>query len=108
MVPFATCSGPGTVGQYINTRAFMDAVGHFGSSGRGVCTGPGLNNWDIAALKNIKFTERLNMQFRAEFFNAFNHVSYAGFSSNVDSASFGRLTSGHDPRIIQLGLKLYY
>lgn len=108
MAAGASCSGPGTVAQFINTAAFADAVGHFGNASRGVCTGPGLNNWDIAALKNIKFTERFNMQFRAEFFNAFNHVSYAGFSSNVDSSSFGRLTSGHDPRIIQLGLKLYY
>lgn len=108
MVAGASCSGPGTVAQFINTSAFMDAVGHFGNASRGVCTGPGLNNWDIAALKNIKFTERFNMQFRAEFFNAFNHVSYAGFNSNRDSSSFGRLTSGHDPRIIQLGLKLYY
>jgi hypothetical protein len=108
MVPFATCSGPGTVGEYINTSAFRDAIGHFGSASRGVCTGPGLNNWDIAALKNIKITERFNMQFRAEFFNAFNHVSYAGFDSNVDHAAFGRLTSAHDPRIVQLGLKLYF
>ncbi|MHB8486292.1 MAG: carboxypeptidase-like regulatory domain-containing protein [Candidatus Acidiferrales bacterium] len=108
MAAGASCSGPGTVAQFINTSAFTDAVGHFGNAGRGVCTGPGLNNWDIAALRNIKITERFNMQFRAEFFNAFNHVSYAGFSSNRDSSSFGRLTSGHDPRIIQLGLKLYY
>ena len=108
MVPFASCSGPGTVAQYINTKAFTDAVGHFGSAGRGVCTGPGLNNWDISAMKNIKFTERFNMQFRAEFFNAFNHVSYLSFDSNVDHSRFGRLISGHDPRIIQLGLKLYF
>ena len=108
MVAGASCSGPGTVAKFINTAAFVDAAGHFGNAGRGVCTGPGLNNWDIAALRNIKFTERLNMQFRAEFFNAFNHVSYAGFNSNVDSSKFGRLTSGHDPRIIQLGLKLYF
>lgn len=108
MAAGASCSGPGSVAKFINTAAFTDAVGHFGNAGRGVCTGPGLNNWDIAALRNIKFTERFNMQFRAEFFNAFNHVSYAGFSSNVDSSSFGKLTSAHDPRIIQLGLKLYF
>lgn len=108
MVAGASCSGPGTVAQFINTGAFVDAAGHFGNAPRGVCTGPGLNNWDITAAKNIKMTERFNMQFRAEFFNAFNHVSYAGFSSNRDSSSFGRLTSGHDPRIIQLGLKLYF
>lgn len=104
----ASCSGPKTVGQYINTSAFTDAAGHFGDSPRGVCTGPGLNNWDIAALKNIKLTERFNMQFRAEFFNAFNHVSYSSFEQYTDSSRFGRLLSGHDPRIVQLGLKLYF
>lgn len=104
----SSCSGPGTVAQYINTAAFTDAIGHFGNSGRGVCTGPGLNNWDIAAMKNIKITERFNLQFRGEFFNAFNHVSYLSFNNFTDSSRFGRLTSGHDPRIIQLGLKLYF
>jgi len=104
----SSCSGPGTVAQYINTAAFTDAIGHFGNSGRGVCTGPGLNNWDIAAMKNIKISERFRMQFRGEFFNAFNHVSYLSFNNFTDSSRFGQLTSGHDPRIIQLGLKLYF
>ncbi|MHB8412890.1 MAG: carboxypeptidase-like regulatory domain-containing protein [Candidatus Acidiferrales bacterium] len=104
----SSCSGPGTVAQYINTAAFTDAIGHFGNSGRGVCTGPGLNRWDIAAMKNIRISERFRMQFRGEFFNAFNHVSYASFNNFTDSSRFGQLTSGHDPRIIQLGLKLYF
>jgi Carboxypeptidase regulatory-like domain len=102
------CSGPGTVAQYINTAAFTDAVGHFGDSGRGVCTGPGLNNWDIAAMKNIKLSERFNMQFRSEFFNAFNHESFNSFDDDVDDSIFGQLDGGHDPRIIQFGLKLNF
>ena len=104
----ASCSGPKTFNEYINTAAFTDAIGHFGSSGRGVCTGPGLNNWDIAAMKNIKVNERFNMQFRSEFFNAFNHESFNSFSSSKDAPSFGRLNGGHDPRIIQFGLKLNF
>lgn len=104
----ASCSGPKTFAQYINTAAFTDAIGHFGSSGRGVCTGPGLNNWDISAIKNIKINERFHAQFRSEFFNAFNHESFSSFSSNVDSSTFGRLNGGHDPRIIQMALKLYF
>ncbi|MHB8754398.1 MAG: carboxypeptidase-like regulatory domain-containing protein [Candidatus Acidiferrales bacterium] len=104
----SSCSGPGTVAQYINTAAFTDAIGHFGSSGRGVCTGPGLNNWDISAMKNIKINERFRMQFRGEFFNAFNHVSYSSFDNFTDDSTFGQLNGDHLPRVIQLGLKLYF
>lgn len=104
----ASCSGPQTFNQYINTAAFTDAIGHFGDSGTGVCTAPGVNNWDIAAMKNIKVSERFSMQFRSEFFNAFNHESFKTFNTELDSATFGRLTGGHDPRIIQFGLKLNF
>lgn len=103
-----SCSGPKTFAQYINTAAFATAIGVFGNSSHGVCTAPGLNNWDIAALKNIKVTERIHLQFRSEFFNAFNHESFNSFDNNVQDATFGQLNGGHDPRIIQFGLKLYY
>jgi hypothetical protein len=103
-----TVNGPKTPGQWFNTKAWTDAIGHFGNSGRGVVIGPGFNNWDLAAIKNIKIIERVNMQFRAEFFNAFNHPSFLGVSTNVDSSLFGQVTSTHDPRIVQFGLKLYF
>jgi hypothetical protein len=50
----------------------------------------------------------VNTQFRAEFFNAFNHPSFLGVSTNVDSSLFGQVTSTHDPRLIQFGLKLNF
>jgi hypothetical protein len=104
-----SCGGPKTVAQYINTAAFTTAIGHFGTAGRGECTGPGFNNWDISGIKNIQMSERFRMQFRAEFFNAFNHVSFNSFDNNVgDGTLFGQLNGTHDPRIIQLGLKLYF
>jgi hypothetical protein len=104
----ASCNGPKTFAQYINTGAFTTAIGHFGSAGRGICGGPGLNNWDIAAIKNIKITERFNMQFRSEFFNAFNHESFNSFDNGQEDSTFGQLNGGHDPRIIQFGLKLNF
>jgi hypothetical protein len=103
-----SCGGPKTVAKYINTASFTDAIGHFGTSGRGVCTGPGLNNWDISGIKNIQMSERFRMQFRAEFFNAFNHVSFNSFDNFTDDSTFGQLNGTHDSRIIQLGLKLYF
>ena len=101
-------SGPGTVAEFINTSAFTDAFGHFGTSGRGVVLGPGLNNWDIAGIKNIKVTERVSAQFRAEFFNAFNHVSFNSFDNYTDDPAYGSLNGDFTPRIIQFGLKLYF
>jgi len=104
----SSCSGPKTVAQYINTAAFTGAVNHFGDSGRGVCGGPGLNNWDISAIKNTQIGERLRLQFRAEFFNAFNHVSFNSIDNFLGDSTFGQLNGDHDPRIIQFGLKLYF
>ena len=103
-----SCGGPKTVAKYINTAAFSNAIGHFGTAGLGSCTGPGFNNWDISGIKNIQMTERFRMQFRAEFFNAFNHVSFNSFDNFVGDSTFGQLNGTHDPRIIQLGLKLYF
>ncbi|HLZ50058.1 MAG TPA: carboxypeptidase regulatory-like domain-containing protein [Candidatus Acidoferrum sp.] len=101
-------AGPKTANAWFNTKGWTDAIGHFGNSGRGVITGPGFNNWDLAAIKNFKITERVNTQFRAEFFNAFNHPSFLGVSTNVDSSIFGQVTSTHDPRLVQFGLKLNF
>ncbi|HYL61671.1 MAG TPA: carboxypeptidase regulatory-like domain-containing protein [Candidatus Methylomirabilis sp.] len=103
-----TMAGPKTANEWFNVKGWTDAIGHFGNSGRGVIAGPGFNNWDIAAIKNIRITERVNTQFRAEFFNAFNHPSFLGVSTNVDSSLFGQVTSTHDPRLIQFGLKLNF
>jgi len=99
---------PGTVAEFINTANFTDAWGHFGTAGRGIITGPGINNWDLAGIKNIKISERFSAQFRAEFFDAFNHVSFTGFDNVTDDTTFGRLTGDFTPRIIQFGLKLIF
>ncbi len=101
-------TGPKTAQQWFNTTAWAVAKGHFGTSGRGVVYGPGFNHWDLAAIKNTRISERISTQFRAEFFNAFNHTSFLGVSTNKNSPLFGQVTSTHDPRIIQLGMKLYF
>jgi hypothetical protein len=84
----------------------------FGNMGRNVLRGPGINNWDISIEKDFKFTESKSVEFRSEFFNAFNHVQFYGptFQNGTigfDSL-FGQITSDRPPRIIQLALKLYF
>lgn len=84
----------------------------FGNMGRNVLRGPGINNWDMSLLKDIKVTESKSIEFRSEFFNAFNHVQF--YSPTYQngaiggSGQFGQITSDRGPRIIQFALKLYY
>ena len=101
--------------QWFSTSSFADAVGHFGSAPNGVLLSPGIELWDLSAIKNIRFGDRATFQFRGEFFNAFNHTNFGqpslsggGIGTNTDSSNFGQVTAAHDPREIQLGGKLYF
>lgn len=94
--------------QWFTTGSFADAIGHFGSASNGILLGPGLINFDIAAMKNIQVGNRASFQFRGEFFNAFNHTNYASIDPNTDSSTYGQVISADDPRQIQLGGKFYF
>jgi hypothetical protein len=67
-----------------------------------------VNNIDFSVLKNIVITERVTLQFRAEFFNLFNHPLFAEPDTNVDSTAFGRISRAGAPREIQFGLKFLF
>lgn len=113
--------GPHTVEEWFNTAAFVpNAILTFGNSGRNIVTGPGFHDLDFSLIKNTHFGERTNLQFRAEFFNIFNHPNFA-IPSNVESApNFGAVYETPDvaqnnvglgsggPRLIQLALKLTF
>jgi hypothetical protein len=98
------------IAQYFDTSAFvLAAPGTFGNSPRNVLRGPGSINFDLSAVKNIPIREQLRMQFRAEFFNAFNNVNLSSPFASVNApARFGRIESAGSPRIIQLALKLAF
>lgn len=92
---------------WIDTACFAaPAGGYFGNSGTFVLTGPGLNNWDIAIEKDLPLREAVRVQFRAEFFNAWNHAQFTNPDSTVGDANFGQVTQARDAREIQFGLKL--
>jgi hypothetical protein len=92
----------------------LPAAGTFGNLGRGTLRGPGLANVDLSLLKNTAISERLGLQFRAEFFNALNHTNLAApnpivFSGTGFSPSAGLITTTTTTsRQIQFGLKLIY
>ncbi len=98
--------------EYFNTACFQNpavSTHRPGNEGRGVIRGPGYQGWSMAASKNLLFAERFRFQLRAEAANVFNHANPNTFLSlsNV-STLFGQIGTYRDPRIIQLGAKLYF
>ena len=95
---------------WLDTACFAQpAPGYFGNGGMGVLIGPGLNNWDIALTKRIPIHEAATLEFRGEFFNAFNHAQFANPDTNVTDVNFGLVTATqHDNREIQLALRLVF
>ena len=98
------------VAQFFDTSRFVqNAPGTFGNSGKNIIRGPRFFNTDVGLLKNNMIGERINVQFRAEFFNIFNNVNFNLPNANLSSgAQFGRITSALDPRILQFGLKMLF
>ncbi len=108
---------------YFNPNCFaQEAFGTLGNFSREGLYGPSLVNLDIGFLKSTKIRENLNLQFRAELFNIFNHTNFsypsttAVFSGTPSptttlgrNASAGQITSSAVPsREIQFGLKLVF
>lgn len=95
---------------YIDTSCFVpQPFGRFGNAGRNVLVGPGINNWDISLFKAIPIRDRFNLQFRAEFFNTFNHTQFDNPDTwTVGTPSYGVLLSAVPAREIQFGLKLVF
>ena len=126
------------LGSYFRPEVFADQIGNpvglvcpiplvpsggpgatdYGNSAVGIATGPGQFNWDITIMKNTKITERVRMQFRSDFYNAFNHPQFAdpgagGFGGvgfeNVTAPNYGVISHlSVNPRLIQFGLHFYF
>ena len=101
---------PPSAQPYFNTALFSeDALGQLGNSNRRFFHGPGIINFNTALVKNTPISEQISTQFRAEFFNVFNHPQFENPGGNISSAStFGIITSAGDPRIGQLALKIIF
>lgn len=109
-----------TVGDWLNIGSFVFpgcpsdvpcATGlHIeGNSGRNQIEEPGINDWDIGLMKQTRISERFSTQFRAEFFNAWNHAQFAAPSGTLIPEEFGRISGLLiPPREIQFGLKLFF
>jgi hypothetical protein len=129
---YLNSSGSDHFNNYLNPACFANpavfnpaqdplATG-FGNAGIGIIEGPGQFNWDIGIIKKFAFSwprEGAGMEFRTDFFNAFNHTQFAnpsvtfpfGCSASVPGScgTFGRITdTSVGPRVVQFALKLKF
>jgi hypothetical protein len=97
---------------YFDTSQFSENIlGTPGTARRRFFFGPGMDNYDMALLKNLRLTEAKSLQFRFEAFNVFNHAQFFGpqaVDGNIDSSTFGQVISAAPPRILQLGAKFIF
>ena len=108
---------PRTPTQYFSPLAFLPpAAGTYGNVSRDVLTGPGLSEFDFSATKVSQITERLGLQFRAEFFNVLNHtnlstpneVVYTSATSGISPTAGLVTATSTTSRQIQFGAKLLF
>ncbi len=102
--------GNGHLTGCIDSAAFGSPVAYtYGDAGRNLLYGPGLDNVDFSLFKSFRIRERLNLQFRSEFFNFFNTPAFSNPNATYGTTSFGSITSTkHDNREIQFALKLLF
>jgi hypothetical protein len=99
-------TGPNTY--FLPTSFAPETYGSFGTADRRFFHGPGILNTDFALEKSTAMAEWMTLQFRAEFFNIFNHAQFYNPSGNFSSSTFGIVTTARDPRIGQVSMKLVW
>jgi hypothetical protein len=107
-------AGPKTLNEWFDTAAFAaPAAMSWGNEGRDIVYLPGRNNWNLSLLKRfsgipIGTKEGAQLEFRADFFNAFNHTQFSSVDTNYASGSFGKVTGTNDARRVQFGLRFVF
>jgi len=110
--PALSGSGKNRLGQWFNISCYAKTANFaYGTEPRvdpKVRT-DGIANWDLSLLKSTKIKENANVQFRAEFFNLFNHPQFAAPDNGVTDAAFGAVSAQYNnPRLIQFSLRVNY
>jgi hypothetical protein len=102
--------GDGTLGNFLNPAAFSTPLpGTYGNQRRNSFTGPGLRNVDPSLVRSFRFANTHRIEARVEAYNAFNWFRWNNPSTNFSApATFGRITSALDPRIMQFALKYQF
>jgi Carboxypeptidase regulatory-like domain/TonB-dependent Receptor Plug Domain len=108
--PDPGCTVPFTKGHALfNCVAYAQPQGlTFGDSGRNSLNLPHRTNLDTSVYKVFKPTEKLQLQFRAEAFNVFNHTQWNGVNNYVGTQNFLYPTGAHMPRVLQFALRITF
>jgi hypothetical protein len=80
----------------------------FGSSGRNILRGPGVFNTDLTLARTFPIKERVNLQFRSEWYNMPNSVHLNNPNNDSSSTNFMRVLSSYNERQIRFGLRLNF
>jgi hypothetical protein len=105
--------------QYIDPSAFaLPTIGAFGNLGHNAARGPGRDNWNLSLFKSFVFNDERGsrLELRWETFNVWNHTQFNQVGNTISfkngapnpTTTFGQFTSAFDPRVMQLGAKLYF
>ena len=102
-----------TLSHWFDTTAFQTAAPYTiptDSLSQPNLRGPRRINTDFSLIKNNKFKEKYNLQFRAEMFNIFNHpqLEARGATTDVTNAQFGQIVQGGADRNVQFGLRFLF
>jgi hypothetical protein len=86
------------------------AAGTIGNAPRSICCGPGINGTDMSFSKQTRFSERWQMEFRADIFNVWNHAQFYSVDGNISNlgGTFGQPLHIRDPRLVQFALKFRF
>lgn len=103
--------GQRTLDRYFDTSAFLPAPTY--SLGNDSRTQPklripGLNTFDLNISRSQPIGERMNLQFRAELFNAFNKPQFGAPVGSVTATNFGSINGASNSRVVQAGLRLSF
>jgi hypothetical protein len=83
-------------------------LGTFGNTPHSLCCGPALSNTDLVIAKRTPINERWTTEFRAEFYNAWNHTEFENPDGNFSDSTFGQVLKARDPRVMQFALKVMF
>ncbi|MCI0621285.1 MAG: carboxypeptidase regulatory-like domain-containing protein [Acidobacteria bacterium] len=98
-----------TIDAWIPRSAFaQNPAFTYGTSGKGIVDSPGINQIDLSLIKEFRIREGSKLEFRVDFFNAFNHPNFGNPNTNFNSGAFGTISSAEEPRDIQVGLRFSF
>ena len=106
-----TLTTPHTVNEWFSPGAFSaPAIGAWGTLPHYDLRGPGRDNWNLSLFKRFNLWESRGsyLELRLETFNTWNHTQFQNTDNTLGDSRFGQVTSAFDPRILQLGGKVYF